>query len=436
MLGYYLKLGVRNLRRNPLLTALMVLTLAVGVAASISALTLLYVMSGNPMGDRSSRLIVPLLDNASAHDPQPSRDPPLQLTYRDSVALHDSGRSPRSTAVVGVGVSLDAGRPGQRPERVHGVAVHRDFFKMFSVPFSTGSAWSATDDTRGGDFIVLSRKLADRSFGALDPVGKHLRVDGRDFTVSGVLDNWNPVPKFYRLVGTDPFASEDFFMPFATAIAHQISPEGNVNCSTDGEMKPGFDGLMESECVWVQFWAELASPGDRAAYASYLDSYVAEQKKLGRFARPLNNRTFDVKQWLVQNKVVGDDERLQTWLAFGFLLVCLVNVVGLLLAKFTARSGEIGVRRALGAPRVEVFKQYLTEAGVVGLVGGLVGVALTLGILALMARQSATMKAVAHMDWVMLATAFGVSLLASLLAGLLPTWRACQVRPAVQLKSQ
>ena len=133
---------------------------------------------------------------------------------------------------------------------------------------------------------------------------------------------------------------------------------------------------------------------------------------------------------------MGDDERLQTWLAFGFLLVCLVNVVGLLLAKFTARSGEIGVRRALGAPRVEVFKQYLTEAGVVGLAGGLVGVAFTFAILALMARQSASMKALAHMDWVMLATALAVSLLASLLAGLLPTWRACQVRPAVQLKSQ
>jgi putative ABC transport system permease protein len=94
------------------------------------------------------------------------------------------------------------------------------------------------------------------------------------------------------------------------------------------------------------------------------------------------------------------------------------------------------VRRALGAPRVEVFKQYLTESGVVGAIGGLLGVALTFGILALMARQSEQVRAIAHMDWVMLATALGLSLAASLLAGLLPTWRACQVRPAVQLKSQ
>ena len=141
-------------------------------------------------------------------------------------------------------------------------------------------------------------------------------------------------------------------------------------------------------------------------------------------------------QWLEKREVVGDDSRLQTWLAFGFLLVCLVNVIGLLLAKFTARSGEIGVRRALGAPRAEIFKQYLTESGVIGVAGGVLGLALTFGTLALMARQSEQVKAIAHVDATMFATALGLALLASLFAGLLPTWRACQVRPAVQLKSQ
>jgi putative ABC transport system permease protein len=193
---------------------------------------------------------------------------------------------------------------------------------------------------------------------------------------------------------------------------------------------------MNSECVWVQFWVELARPGDRAAFAQYLDDYVNEQKKLGRFERPLNNRLYDVMQWLEQQEVVGDDSRLQTWLAFGFLLVCLVNVIGLLLAKFTARSGEIGVRRALGAPRAEIFKQYLTESGVIGAIGGMLGLALTFGVLALMASQSSRIRAIAHVDTTMLVTALGLALVASLLAGLLPTWRACQVRPAVQLKSQ
>ena len=83
-----------------------------------------------------------------------------------------------------------------------------------------------------------------------------------------------------------------------------------------------------------------------------------------------------------------------------------------------------------------MFKQYLTESGVIGAVGGTLGIALTLAVLALMSRQSDDIKAMAHMDWVMFTTAIVLSLVASLLAGLLPTWRACQVRPAVQLKSQ
>jgi putative ABC transport system permease protein len=436
MFTYYLKLGVRNLRRNPVLTALMVLTLAVGVAASMSSLTLLYAMSGDPIPQKSDRLFVPLLDNAPLQQPNPSKDPPTQLTYRDAMALHASGRSAHSTAVLGVGGAVSSGKPDARPELTDGLAVNTDFFSMFDVPFRSGGGWSLDDDRRGGSVAVISSKLADRVFGAADPVGRTLRFENRDYRITGVVGNWAPLPKFYRLVGGDTLSTEDIFIPFNHAIASEMDPNGSVECNTNGEIKPGYQGLMESECVWVQFWVELANAGDRATYMQYLDGYVNEQKKLGRFERPLNNRLYDVMQWLEEREVVSDDSRLQTWLAFGFLLVCLVNVVGLLLAKFTARSGEIGVRRALGAPRIEVFKQYLTESGVVGAAGGLLGIALTLGVLWLMSRQSDNVKAIAHMDWVMFATAIGLSLLASLLAGLLPTWRACQVRPAVQLKSQ
>ncbi|AXK72721.1 ABC transporter permease [Lysobacter sp. TY2-98] len=436
MFTYYLKLGVRNLRRNPVLTALMVLTLAVGVAASMSSLTLLYAMSGDPIPQKSDRLIVPLLDNAPLQQPNPSKDPPNQLTYRDAVALRASGKSAHSTAVLGIGGAVSSSKPDARPELVDGAAVNNDFFSMFDVPFAQGGAWSAADDSRGGNVAVISKKLADKVFGDANPVGRTLRFENRDYRITGVINRWEPLPKFYRLVGGNTLGFEEVFIPFNNAISNEMDPNGSVECNTNGEIKPGYQGLMDSECVWVQFWAELASPGDRVAYSQYLDDYVREQKKLGRFERPLNNRTYNVMEWLDKQEVVNDDSRLQTWLAFGFLLVCLVNVIGLLLAKFTARSGEIGVRRALGAPRLEVFKQYLTEAGVIGIVGGALGVALTFGILALMAHQSEQIKTLAHMDWVMLGTAIGLSILASLLAGLLPTWRACQVRPAVQLKSQ
>ena len=82
-------------------------------------------------------------------------------------------------------------------------------------------------------------------------------------------------------------------------------------------------------------------------------------------------------QWLDFNHVVPSDVRLQTWLAFAFLAICLFNTVGLLLAKFLRRSGEIGVRRALGATRGAVFAQCLVEAGLIGLLGGIGGWLLT-----------------------------------------------------------
>jgi putative ABC transport system permease protein len=128
--------------------------------------------------------------------------------------------------------------------------------------------------------------------------------------------------------------------------------------------------------------------------------------------------------------------RLQTWLAFGFLLVCLVNTIGLLLAKFLRRSSEIGVRRALGATRRAIFSQFLIEAVTVGLVGGILGLGLAwLGLWAVR-HQPTDYAALAQLDLAMLATTFGLSLLASVLAGLVPAWRACQVAPALQLKSQ
>ena len=71
-----------------------------------------------------------------------------------------------------------------------------------------------------------------------------------------------------------------------------------------------------------------------------------------------------------------------------------------------------------------------------GLVGGALGLILSFGALALIAMQSKQLQVVAHMDWAMLALTFVMALLAALLAGLLPTWRACQVTPALQLKSQ
>ncbi|MGJ9420161.1 ABC transporter permease [Massilia sp. CMS3.1] len=436
MFNYYFKLGLRSLRRNPALTALMVLTLAVGVAASVSTLTILHMMSGDPIPHKSERLFVPIFDVAPLEGYNPGQKlQENQVTYQDVMNLLKSGQGERRTGLYGIAAPIEPPRKDLPVFSATGMAPTRDFFAMFDVPFLRGQTWSAQDDERGADVVILSRDIAEKLFGATDPVGQRINVMGSPFTVVGVIDKWAPQPRYYKLVGGEQFGKgEDFFIPLASAIRHETTHNGGMNCSERSE--PGFQGILRSNCTWLQFWFETASASDRARLQDYIDSYAAEQRKLGRMKRAAPNSLFDVNEWMEEREIVGKDTKLSAWLAFGFLLLCLVNTIGLLLAKFSVRAAEVGIRRALGASRREIFRQFLVESAVVGLAGGVLGLALSFGALALIAMQSSEVAAVARMDLTMLAFTFAMSVFAAVLAGLLPTWRACQVTPALQLKSQ
>ena len=188
--------------------------------------------------------------------------------------------------------------------------------------------------------------------------------------------------------------------------------------------------------MWIQYWVELGTEEKRASYLNYLTNYSDQQRTAGRYERPTNVKLRNVMDWLDYNRVVPNDVVMQLWLGFGFLLVCLLNTVGLLLAKFLRRSSEIGVRRALGASRREIFKQCLVEAGTIGLAGGVFGLLLSMLGLWAVRQQPSSYAELARLDLGMLLTTFVLAIFASLLAGLLPAWRAMQVTPAIQLKSQ
>jgi putative ABC transport system permease protein len=150
----------------------------------------------------------------------------------------------------------------------------------------------------------------------------------------------------------------------------------------------------------------------------------------------VNAQLYGLMDWLVTQHVVPDDLRLQLWLALGFLGVCMINIVGLLLAKFLRRSGEISVRRALGARKRDIFVQLGVESAVIGLAGGALGLLLAeLGLWTVRQRPDGYAK-LAQLDPSMLLATFALAILASVLAGLLPAWRACHVAPALQLKTQ
>ncbi|KZC41948.1 MULTISPECIES: ABC transporter permease [Rhodanobacter] len=436
MFSYYLELALRSLKRSPGLTALMVLAIGFGVAASMTSWSVFRAVSGDPIPWKSAQLFVPQIDNWGPNGRSSDGEPPNAMDYADAMALMRGHRAKRQSAMYQISPSVVPAETGKHPLNVSGHAVYGEFFPMLDVPFKYGSGWSASDDESRAPVAVISSKLNQKLFGGAASVGRSVDIDGRDYRVVGVLDDWNPQPRFYDVVNSGGFSvnGDDVFLPFLTAIQTGMSNDGNTNCNAVPK-ESGFVGLQRSECVWIAFMAELDT-GAVAAYRDYLDGYARDQQRAGRFAWAPNGRLRDLRAWLDNQHVVPSDTKVSLLVALGLLLVCLVNTVGLLLAKFLRRSSEIGVRRALGAPRAAIYTQFITEAGIVGLAGGVLGLLLTgVGVASVGWVLPKDIAALARVDLSLLLLTLLVAVIATVLAGLYPTFRASRVQPAWQLKS-
>ena len=438
MFAYYLDLAFRSFRRNKALTALMVIGIALGIGAAMTTLTVFHVLSGDPLPGRSHTLFYPQLDPRGMDGYTPGDEPERQMTRFDAEALLRDAKGDRQAVMSGGSVAVEPTASGLSAFLVDARYTSADFFPMFDTPFRHGTGWDKAADDRRERVAVISAELNERLFGDADSVGRTVRLDGNDFRVVGVLDDWRPTPRFYDM-NLDRFGEvEQVFLPLSVAIELRMGRNGSMNCwgtNEDADDPEGQLGL-NAPCSWLQYWVELRTPEQVEAYRQYLENYSDAQRAAGRFERPNNVRLHDLMAWLDFNQVVPSDVRLQVWLAFGFLAVCLLNTVGLLLAKFLRRSSEIGVRRALGASRRDIFAQCLVEAGTIGLVGGAVGLGLALLGLWAVRQQPSSYAALARLDPTMLLLTILLAIGASVLAGLLPAWRACAVTPAMQLKSQ
>ncbi|NUS37497.1 MAG: FtsX-like permease family protein [Lysobacter sp.] len=435
MFGYYFDLALRSFRRNRMLTALMVLAIALGIGASMTTLTVFHVLSGDPLPDKSATLFYPQVDPEPLDGYHAGDEPSDQLTRYDAEALLKARKGARQAMMTGGDVAVQPQNSTLHPFSADARYTSADFFPMFDTPFRYGAGWKASDDEGRARVVVINKDLNDKLFGGANSVGRTLRLDEHDFRVIGVLDDWHPKPKFYDTNVSHYGDAEQVFLPFSTSRDLDLNRDGSMNCFNS---RP--DGVRDTDlaasCQWIQFWVELHGPREVAAYQAFLHNYSAQQRASGRFQRPDNVRLRSLMEFLSYRKIVPADVQLQMWLALAFLLVCLLNTVGLLLAKFLRRSSEIGVRRALGASRRAIFAQCLVEAGTVGLAGGIVGLGLAeLGLWAVR-QQPVEYASLARLDPTMLATTFALARVASVLAGLLPAWRACQVAPAIQLKSQ
>lgn len=432
MFGYYLDLALRSLRRNRVLTVLMVLALALGIGATITTLTVLRLLSGDPLPQKSAQLFYPQIDpNSKDGYIEGQTKPEATMTYVDAMNLLRAKRGTHQAAIALTQAKIMPKQAKARPFFGDGVMTTADFFTMFDAPFQYGGGWTAADDDSRAQLVVIAGFLNDKLFGGANSVGRVIRIDDHDLRIVGVLKPWAPQPRFYAqdLGGRSYGDGDAVFLPLHTARAMKMGPQ-DTECFA---AVPDINNLEAAPCEWLGVWVELDSSEAAAGYEAFLAGYVQQQVALGRFQRT-ETSLLDLMGWLRQEQVVPDDVRLQAGLAFGFLLICVVNTVGLLLAKCLRRSQEIGVRRALGATRKAIFAQFMVEAGIVGLAGGVLGLLFAeLGLFGIR-HQPAQYASLAHLDLSMFLFTFIVALVASLLAGILPAWRACVLAPAPQLK--
>ncbi|MBD8880581.1 ABC transporter permease [Rhodanobacter sp. 7MK24] len=437
MLGYYLDLAWRSLKRNRVLTALMVLAIALGIGASMTMITVLHVMTADPIPGRSGQLFYPQVDPRPMDSDNTTPDPPDQLTWIDAMNLLHASEGVHKVAMSGGRVTVIPPQGASHAFFVPLRSTTADFFPMFDVPFVDGSGWTARDDEQRSRVAVIARDLADKLYGTPHAVGRMLQLGKYAFRVVGVIDQWNPSPHFYDLgMGNYTNQPEQVYLPLHAGLDLKLSTYNSITCWGGGYFPDDNDMRKATACGWMTLWVELDTPAQVAAYREFLVNYSEQQKALGRFARSPNTRLRDVMAWLDYNHVLPGSVQLQTLLALGFLLVCLVNTVAMLLVKFLRRGGELSVRRAMGASKRAVFAQLLVEASLVGAAGGVAGLLLAALGLWIVRQQPVEYAALAHMDGAMLGATIALAVCATLLAALFPAWRACRIVPARLLKTQ
>jgi putative ABC transport system permease protein len=453
MLKHDVLLAARSLRRNPILTALIVSAIAAGIGAAMISITLYHARAGHPIWWKEDRLFAVTLDNrGSDHKGEElmrhPEYPPNQVTYRDAQALYRSDIPQHSVMMYRTARVVDPGRPGVKPFGVLGRVATADFFPMFDVPMLYGAGWGRVADTTPEPVVVLGKRLNDKLFNGANSVGRNVTLNGKQFRVVGVANVWMPQPKFYDLTTWAFDIAEELYLPFGWSTALKLPPQGNINCVTPNAKVGGFEELLNTDCVFMQYWVEIPDAARLHRYQQFVDNYTNDQRQYGRFVRPTNNRIADVPTWLQMNDVIGDDSRIEVVLALLFLAVCIVNTVGLMLAKFLGAAPITGLRRALGASRKHITHQHLIEVVLVAMIGGVVGLVLArLGLWAIRSmtyvagpddspERRALADSLSHMDYRMIVLAVGISILTGVLAGLYPAWRIGRAAPASFLKAQ
>ena len=437
MFLHYIDLAWRSLKRTPLVSILMVAAIGIGIGITMTSLSVYYMMSMDPIPNKSSQLFQPQINTRDEGDPWWTEDDlPYQMTYKDAMFLHNADTPVRKTASMRTGFTVHMDSSEIKPSLASARVAGRDFFPMFELDFVYGSAWTLQQEQNANKVVVIEKQLNDKLFGGKNSIGKEIYLDDEKFQIVGVTQPWNIHIKYYDLNNGDFVKPENIFIPISLISTMELTPWGNSNGWKYEEINT-FEERLHSELFWLQMWVELNTPEQVASYKAFLQDYLTEQGGTGRYTRDkVDYALRDVNEWLEYNKVVSEDNKVLLGLSFMFLVVCLANILGLLLGKFLRRAPEVGVRRALGANKRQIFMQHLVEVSMLGFLGGLLGIVIAqLGLWGVRATYS-YYSDIATMDMSMLLVAPAIAIVACIIAGLYPAWLVCRTTPAIYLKTQ
>lgn len=434
MFYYYLTLSLRNIASHKGLSVLIATTIGLGIAASMITYSLIYLMSKDPLPHKSDRVYHIQLDNWSLNTAAIPPDlPPEEVSWTDALNIvHAKQAKYQAAHTITWGMVTPA--DNNIPPFLGIIrATHGEFFPMFDVPFLFGQAWQNYPRGQVENVVVLSKSTNQRIFGGINSVGQTLPMLGQLFTVIGVINDWHPSPKFFDMSLGKFYPPEDLYVPLQIKANLELPHGGNSHC-WQSNIGDSYQAFLNSECVNFNLWVELSHQQDKAQFASYLEDYVTQQRALGRFPKATQNIILDIEQWLAHKKVVSSDIYVFFYLSLFFLLVCLFNAASLLSTKLTTTTGQMALRRALGASRQAIFSQCLIETIMLGCLGALIGFSLCAlglsGIKILYPEFSAFIT----LDMPLLIITIGISILSTVLAGLVPTIKVCMLAPADYLR--
>lgn len=431
MFEYHLRCALHKCLRRPWLASTLILIIGLGAAACMTTLSVLRAATRDPMPGLSQLMYAPsIMSRGQAAAPLAAAQG--LVDHATAMRLLTPARNVRVLADYAIsGIALPQ-RSRTHPTAIYGHAVSTGFFSMLHVPFVFGGVWSAADEDRGDLLVVISEKLNNRIFAGRNSVGEALRYNDSTLRVVGVMGDWEPSPRFYDVnVGNGyPGTDEDFFVPFASALANGFSSSGTVSC-VEAPRGSGLHALIDSGCLWISVIAETRDKDAIRALSEVLDSTV----KVGSADSQRSGTMIPLGALLERKNIVPAGTHASVVVAIALFLGCLITAASLMLSNYLGRTTELGLRRALGAKRQDILGMLLVESALIGILGGLIGVALTLAGVAVVHRllPSGPAELATFQFGALVLTMFG-TLVATVLAGCYPAMTASRVLPYAAIK--